>query len=354
MTKLKPTVITLHDPFFLSGHCIHHFNCEKWKTHCTDCEFLNIPFSITYDDTALKYFLKKILINNSFISPIVASDWMYNLLKQSPIWKSKNIYKLPFGINQNIFKPYNSSEAKKKLGIDDNSITLMLRSQDNPFKGIDIIRYTLNNLQSNKKITLITVGQRGLLNTFREKYIIKEFEWVTDDFFLAQLYQASDILLMPSSQEAFGLMAAEAMSCGKMVLATKNTALEFTINHPHCGIAIQYDAESYTKELQRLLNNENEIKLRGNQCYEFALANYSYDIFFSGLINIYKDVEKKYINYIFDSEKEIIELVISQLETYSIEDRATSKDSTNKKNKFSKCILRKLKKIHQKLLMHIQ
>ncbi|MDR1236516.1 MAG: hypothetical protein LBJ96_05950, partial [Holosporaceae bacterium] len=58
ITKLKPTVWTVHDPWALSGHCIHHFDCEKWKTGCGDCPYPDKPFAINFDDTALQFELK--------------------------------------------------------------------------------------------------------------------------------------------------------------------------------------------------------------------------------------------------------------------------------------------------------
>ncbi|MCL2295437.1 MAG: glycosyltransferase [Spirochaetes bacterium] len=317
ITRLKPTVITLHDPFFLSGHCIHHFSCKKWKIHCVDCEYLDIPLAVKYDDTALKFFIKEFAIKNAFISAIVASGWLFNLIKQSPIWKEKNIYKLPFGVDQNVFKPADIKIAKKKLGIKDDTITLMFRSQNNIFKGMDIIKYALDNIQTEKKITLITVGETGLLNELKNKFIIKEYEWTTDDNFLSQLYQASDIFLMPSKQEAFGLMAIEAMSCGKMVLTTKNTALEYTTNHPDCGFAVEHNATIFTQELQRLLNNMDEVKKRGKKSHEFVQNTYRQEVFFTNLLCIYKETIEKHHLSLAVNEKENMNLVVSQLCKYN-------------------------------------
>jgi len=335
ITRLKPTIITLHDPFFLGAHCIYFFGCEQWKHHCADCQYLDVPFVIKNDDTALNFATKNIAINNSNISAIVASDWMNNLVKQSPIWNNKHIYKLPFGINQNIFKPYNIHDAKIRLGIDKNSITLMFRSQDNPYKGMDIIKYALNNITCNQKITLITVGQKGLLNAYKNIFTIKEFEWVTDDIFLSQLYQAADIFLMPSIQETFGLMAVEAMGCGKMVLATKNTALEKVINHPECGIAVEHNAEIFTNELQRLLNNMDETKERGERCLEFAKNTYLNDVFFLNLVDIYKDTIERFKNRTLDSTTKDTDLILSQLKKYHIDYTLSSNEFQNQ-NKYLK------------------
>lgn len=307
MTKLKPTVITLHEPYFLGGHCTYHLDCEKWKTHCFDCPNLNIPFPLTFDKTALDFEQKKLAIQNSDISAIVASKWMEDKVKQSPIWKDKKVYRIPFGINQEIFKPVNKIEAKKNLGIDADSITLMFRSQQHEYKGFDIIKGALRKIESHKKITLITVFQTNLLDDFKDKFSIIEYDWINDDNLLSQLYQASDLFLMPSSQEAFGMMAIEAFSCGTPVLATKGTALEEVINAPECGITVEHNVEAFAKELQRLIDNPNELKERGLKSLDFAKANYNKDIYVKRIIEVYNEVINNH------KTDESIDLVLNQL-----------------------------------------
>jgi glycosyltransferase involved in cell wall biosynthesis len=323
ITRLKPTLITLHDCFFLGGHCIHHYTCEKWKTHCADCGFLDNAFKIEYDDTALKFLLLKTAIYNSFITAIVASDWMYNKVRQSYIWKDKKIFLLPFGVNQNIFKRADTITVRKNLGIPVNNTVLMFRCQENnPYKGLDIILHSLKNIQSTSNITLIAVGTSNncnVLNNYKKNYDLKVYDWITDDNILSQLYQASDIFLMPSKQEAFGLMAVEAMCCGKMVLATTGTALESIINHPHCGIAVEHNADIYLNELQRLLNNKTEIIERGDKSYSFAKETYSETRFYDNLVKIYKDVINYYISCQTDSDIINNKLVISQINKYNNE-----------------------------------
>lgn len=310
MTRLKPVVITLHETFFLAGHCTYHFDCEKWKTHCQDCPYLDVPFPLDRDYSSLNFELKKQAIQNSQITAIVASKWMQNKVKDSPIWAGKKVYLLPFGIDQNLFKPSNIKSAKKRIGIEEDSIVLMFRSNNGMFKGLDIIKKALSKIKSSKKITLITVDQKNLLDDFKNKYEIIEYDWITDDSLLATLYQACDLFLMPSKQEAFGMMAIEAMSCGKMVLSIQGegTALPDVIDSPNCGIATS--EKEFSNELQRLINNPNEIILRGNKSLQLARAKYSKEVYIKGMIKIYKEIIS---DHKLDSESR---LILAQLKKY--------------------------------------
>ena len=47
LTIKKKSVWTIHDPWLITGHCIHPLACEKWRTGCRDCENLyNTTFKL--------------------------------------------------------------------------------------------------------------------------------------------------------------------------------------------------------------------------------------------------------------------------------------------------------------------
>lgn len=290
MSRLKATVITLHDPFFLAGHCVHHFDCTKWKTHCSDCPYLNELYPLPNDFSALNFELKKQAVQNSDITAIVASKWLENKVRQSPIWAGKKVYLLPFGIDQEIFRPADKDSARRSLGLPVESRIIFFRSDPSSFKGLDIIKKAISSFDNTDNLVILTAGQTGLLNEFKSKCKIKEFGWIKNDQLLSTLYQACDIFLMPSRQETFGMMAIEAMSCGKTVLAIKGegTALPDTINSPECGLAV--DEKDFSSELKRLLDNPIEMMNRGNKSLDFARKHCSKEIYIQNMITIYKEV----------------------------------------------------------------
>ncbi|HYE67044.1 MAG TPA: glycosyltransferase [Anaerovoracaceae bacterium] len=311
LSRLKPTLITLHDPFFLAGHCVHHFDCVKWQTHCMDCPYLNELFRIDHDYSALNFEIKKQAIENSQISAIVASKWMENKVRQSPIWKGKNIYCLPFGVNQEIFKPADIKKTRKELNLPDNAKIFMFRNATGSFKGMDVIKHTLSQLENPENIVVITVGEKGGFEEYADKYKILEYGWIYDDAKLAKLYQACDIFLMPSRQETFGMMAAEAMACGKMtlVLEGEGTALPEIVDSPNCGLAVS--EEDFASELQMLINDPVEIEKRGQKSFEYAKVHYSKDKYIQRLVQIYKEVITSHY------QDRDAELVLQQLKKYA-------------------------------------
>ena len=104
LTALKPTVWTLHDPWAMTGHCIHPFDCQRWKTGCGKCPDLNTDFKINSDTTALNFRLKRFAYRKSNLAAIVASKWMENMVRQSPLFEGVPVHKIPFGLDLEFFK----------------------------------------------------------------------------------------------------------------------------------------------------------------------------------------------------------------------------------------------------------
>jgi glycosyltransferase involved in cell wall biosynthesis len=318
MTQLKPMVITLHDPFFLGGHCIHHHDCEKWKDQCFNCQYLDTLFAVKDDISAIQHFEKKTAFQNSNISIIVASKWMERKVKISPVFKGKKIYHIPFGINQDIFKPLDHDLAKQNLAISKESFVIMFRSDISIFKGLDVIKDTLRKVKFNTSVTLLCVGQRNQMNEFKDKFKILDFGWILDDLKLASLYQACDVFLMPSRQETFGMMAIEAMSCGKTVLALNGTALPDTINSPDCGIAV--NENEYINVFQNLVNSQNELHLHGEASLEYAKLKYNIQKYTDSILETYSEIMHNFI------PNRSSEIVIEQLMKKSLKTMDRSAD----------------------------
>lgn len=356
LSNIVPCVITLHEPYFLGGHCVHSFDCDKWKKHCFDCQYLTSPFALDYDYSSLNFELTKLAIQNSQISVIVASDWMVDRVKSSPIWKGKKIYKIPFGIDENIFKPSLSEAAKtrKKLNISNESIVIMFRSSNGKYKGTEIVKKALKTISTRKRIVIVTVDNKNLLDEFKNQYRIIEFGWIKDDYFLASLYQITDIFLMPSTYETFGMMALEAMSCGKMVLGVKSegSALSEVINSPECGILV--DQDKFGETLNRLINNIDEVKKRGLLSMNHVRKNNSLKTFLDGIENAYDDIIKTHV--INDEYK----LILNQLEKHMPEDSPLIVKPVDiitddkKKELLSDGQLLKIKKISLKNILNIR
>jgi glycosyltransferase involved in cell wall biosynthesis len=320
LTRLKPTVWTLHDPWVLGGHCVHHFDCQKWQQNCYDCPYLKTHFPLKKDNSALNFSLKKAAILNSNFDVIVASKWMEEKVKKSPMFIGKKVHKIPFGINQNVFKPLNKSECKKQFGVGDETIVLTFRYDESEFKGLDFIFYLLDHLNTTKKIHLFILGYHGNMAKSKYKFSHSFFSWVKDDKLLAKIYSATDLFLMPSKMETFGMMAIEAMSCKTLPIVIDGTALTEIVGAPEVGIVTKKTKESFAEIVNYYINHDAERLAKSSQCFSYAKGRYSYKKYVDNIAKIYEKVIKDH-----KLEKEDVNL-LSQLK----KNMAVDSDNSNK------------------------
>lgn len=290
LSEMKPTVWTVHDPWAVSGHCVHHGDCTKWTTHCSDCPNLDTPFSVDYDNTAIQFELKKQAITQSNVHCVVASTWMENILRRSPSFNGKKISRVPFGVDQQTFYPGDKSAARKRAELPENGVILLARA-DRAFKGTPLVLETVLKVAQQYNVTLVLVGETKLAQKLNGTVKVIDKGWINDPEQVADLYRAADLVLMPSELESFGLMAAEAMSCGRVVVALDivSSALPETINSPHCGLAVK--ASEYSDEVMDLLSS-NSIRLeREKKSLEFAKKEYSYSTYIKRILNVYEEAK---------------------------------------------------------------
>lgn len=289
----KPIVWTLHDPWAMTGHCVYPINCTRWKTGCGNCPDLRLPFPLLRDTTRLLFDYKREAYRKSKFELIVASNWMRDMVETSPMFVGIKPHVIPFGLDLDFFSPTASPNARKRFGIPSDSIVILFRATDSIFKGFCFIEQALELISATKPICLLTLNSRGLLTRFSNRFKIIEIGWTDDEEIIRDAYIASDIFLMPSIAEAFGVMAIEALACGKPVIVFDGTSLPEVSFAPDIGIAVpQGDVDALHRAIQQLIDSPNERQERGRKGRVIAEAYYSDDAQVKQLARLYRSTIK--------------------------------------------------------------
>lgn len=203
------------------------------------------------------------------------------------LFKESRVVYIPFGLNFDIFYPRNKKKIFDRLGIDRRSKVVMVRGDGGHRKGIDYINEALQYLAVNGvRVHLIIVGGNEI--SVPEGFTYEYYGWLKDDNMLADLYSISDVYLMPSSRENFGMMAIEAMACGAIPVVIEGTALPETVNAPHCGIATPRDKDKYSHAVHRILRNDNERFDRSKASIEYVRKKHDMDRYLNALDSEYR------------------------------------------------------------------
>lgn len=291
MTAEKPSLWTLHDPWAMTGHCIHPFSCQRWKTGCGQCPDLKTDFAIQHDTTALNFRLKRMAYRRSNFEILVASSWMENMVRQSPLMDDVPVHKVPFGLDLDFFKPGDQAAAKARLGIEPHRLVLCFRSVVNDFKGLQYVIEALDRLQTQVPICLLTLNDKGRIEKFKDRFQVVELGWTNDDSVMQDVYSATDLFLMPSLADSFGLMAVEAMACGKPTICFEGTALPEVVFTPEAGLAVpSRDSVALAAAMERLIGDPQERLARGARSRQLAEQHYDIRLQAERMVDVYERV----------------------------------------------------------------
>lgn len=199
----------------------------------------------------------------------------------------KKIFVLTPGVNFELFKPGDKNKAKKIIKADLNHKLILFVGRIVPLKGIDVLFYALKMLlEKNPKLNLclwIVGGETGK----RKKRISKElkrleeikkilgittyvrFVGLKKNKELPNYYNASEIVIMPSQYESFGIIALEAMACGVPVITTDVTGISGIFDKKHKSlITSASNPILLSKKIKNLLSNNVELKKLKKEVFE--------------------------------------------------------------------------------------
>ena len=293
MSRQKRIVWTLHDPWLLSGHCVYSLDCDRWLSGCGKCPDLTLSFPIKRDTTALMWKLKHWIMHHSQITLVVASQWMYHRVQQSPILSHLPCHIIPLGLDINIFQPRPKQKSRDRFNIPPDAQVLSFRYQGgtDSFKGWQWLEKALIELEIDKPTYLISFDHKGGMENLKDKYKIIELGWVQDQDLICDAMNATDIFLMPSIAEAFGMMAVEAMACGTPVIVFENTAVCDVVQAPKAGIAVPYkNSQSLKNAIADLLADTERQKQLSQAALELVKTEYDTQLYIKRHISLYESI----------------------------------------------------------------
>jgi N-acetyl-alpha-D-glucosaminyl L-malate synthase BshA len=105
---------------------------------------------------------------------------------------------------------------------------------------------------------------------------------------------ASDVLLLPSDQESFGLAALEAMACEVPVIASRVGGLPEVVTDGETGyLSAVGDVDKMAADAARLLSDEKLRKGMGQRARESAIDRYRTDVVIPQYIEFYEQILAK-------------------------------------------------------------
>jgi D-inositol-3-phosphate glycosyltransferase len=214
-------------------------------------------------------------------------QWLY----EAPTSKVKVISP---GVDLARFRPMEKGTARQHLDLPVDESILLYVGRIEALKGIDtLIRalYLMNTKKRPQPLRVLIVGGesgerlehftgelRRLLVLARELGVQERIEFLgsRSQEELPAYYAAADVVAMPSYSESFGLVALEAMACGRPVVASRVGGLAYLVQDGVTGFHVQEgQPEALAGRLEELFRNP-ELLQRMASAARMEAAKYSW------------------------------------------------------------------------------
>ena len=235
----------------------------------------------------IKGFLKKIYLtpvfSNKYILGFAGGNFVHKDLFRNYGMKEENIFLMPMMINN---KKYYAPLPRKE-----EPFTFLFVGRMIPLKQIEfLIKSFLKNYEGNEKIQLKIVGGGELYEPLTQTYghhanvIFTGPKYGQD---LVQEYHTSNVLVLPSDREQWGLVINEAMAAGLPVIASDQVgAIYDLIIDKDTGFVFSLEKENdLADKMKRFVDDRELYKIYSRNAQKLLLEHWNYDLYRKNLQN---------------------------------------------------------------------
>ena len=223
--------LTCNDVSPYTGGCHVHWDCKGFTTGCEDCPAVLVESrKKEVSDTFQK---KRNNIIEGNIGIRYSNNWLKRELQESLMFKNRPLLYTGHNTDTDLYNPFNRDIAKRIFGLSKDSFTLMNGSTylNDLRKGLSYfckaMQYLYEILPKEKRteVVILIVGNniesvQPLLRKI-PNFEVKIIDFITDNRLLSLLYQATDVYVGTSLEDAGPMMVSNSLACGTPVVGFK-------------------------------------------------------------------------------------------------------------------------------------
>lgn len=231
-----PIIIRSVDMETFTGGCFYFMDCRNFTHECGCCPALN---GRNPNDQTHLNFLKKKEMYSQMNYAIGFNTWMQQFSRRSGLFDASRIITTSCAIDESIFKPIDKGDCRKALDIpSDKTFVMFARRTDIIFKPkgfahlIKAVNLFVDGLteEERKKCLLILAGQ-SLEDCRPWLHVDTMYLGQLTRDFLIKAYNASNVFLSPSIDDAGPSMVNQSIMCGTPVVCFNiGTAIDVISN----------------------------------------------------------------------------------------------------------------------------
>lgn len=259
----KPVVWTQHDMWAFCGaeHVSDDGEDARWRTGYTKNDRAATESGLDLDRWTWE---RKRRYWKAPMQMVAPSRWLADCVKGSELMKEWPVEVIPTPLNLAIYQPWPKDVARAMLGLPAVGVPLILfgawSGGASKNKGSDLLHEALPEIaRAVPTAEAVVFGQSKPEDDSGSADMNIHYAGVLkDDYSLALLYSAADVMVVPSRIESLCQTALEAQACGTPVVCFDKTGLRDAVAHGKTGLRVApYSTGALAAAVVKLLLDSN-------------------------------------------------------------------------------------------------
>ena len=272
----KPVVWTMHDIWSATAICHLTLGCRNFMTYCHHCRLLPGKGS-SHDLSSKVWERKQAMIDGENIYYVACSKWLESEAKRSKLLDGQKITSIPNPIDLHIYNRGVKTEARQRLGLPLDKKLILFASQrvTNENKGMGYLIEACRRLQDLSQVAVLILG--GHAEEVVAQLPLEAFPlgYVNDEHRIVDIYNATDVFVLPSLSENLPNTIMEAMACGVPCVGFRVGGIPEEIDHKKNGYVAEYrNSEDLARGIRWILTEADYQALSDNAVHK-VVQNYS-------------------------------------------------------------------------------
>jgi glycosyltransferase involved in cell wall biosynthesis len=254
------------------------------------------PYDQPHDNSRISELSRTLAVKNIFAG-VACSNWIAEMWKKAG-WPSKTIHVVPHWVDTDKFKPAsNKRDLRYKLNLPLESRIVLYVGRVVENKGVEVLLNAFSKIKAQvANVELVIVGP------ITRDYLIQLIS-IADNLHISErvkiagavnnsqdYFAAADVVVVPSIvEEAFGIVAIEAMSCGVITIVSSSGELPAVMGNENRDLVFgSGNTTELADKLVQWLREPHNAILRANELRQHVILNYTQN----GKLDVYEDIMK--------------------------------------------------------------